>query len=185
MVLGMFQKQKIAKKFAVAGMIFSVLTVIFGAMGIFWPEAFYGCRKIPYHAHCDSSSQCITIDLESSTNCSFMALGWLTIIALVCAVQCWLMALVWVWLGGKRGALRVMKILLTVISVYEMVITPLVLLFQTVTIDELLEVFPRSVAEAFFITMGILLIIGLILDAVWLVLILIAWIMARINKKRV
>ena len=183
----MFRKNKVARRLGVTAMILSGLTIVFGVMGIIWPEAFYGCREIPYDSHCSPASpSCVTIDLASSTNCSFLALGWLTIIALVGAIECWLMALVWNWLGDqKKGAFRVLKIILTAISIYEIVVTPLVLLFHTVTIDELLEVFTKPVAEALFGVVAGLFLAGLILDVVWLVLLLAALVVALNNKKRV
>ena len=186
---GVFQNNKIARRFAIVGTICVVLALAFGVMGMFFPEAFYGCREIPYHSHCQGqglAGSCMTIDLASSTRCSFLALGWLTLISIVCAVECWLIALVWNRLGDKRKkSLRTMKGLLTAIPIYEMVITPLILFAQTFTSDELLEIFPDAIVSMMFVVVYVLFMVGLLLDIVWLVLAIVTWVLTRKDRKRV
>ena len=182
---GVFRKNKVARQFAIAGLVFLAITTVFMVAGIIWPEAFYGCREILYRPpECNSPTPCITVDLYSSTHCSPFVLGWLTAIAAVCAVGCWLIALIWNWLSDKnKKSLRVMKSVLTAILIFEMVLTPIVLLFQTVTVGELHEVFSYF-GEAIMMAMGILFVAGMILDVVWLVLILTTWVLVQIDKKR-
>ena len=182
---GVFRKNKVARQFAIAGLVFLALAVVFGIAGIIWPEAFYGCRYIPYVPPKCDDMPCVVIDLAGGTHCSPFVLGWLTVIAVVCAVECWLVALVWHWLGDrKRKSLRVMNILLTAISIYEMIVTPIYLFTQTVTTDELITALSDPLGTFIAMTSNIISFVALILDVVWLVLILITWVLTLIDKKR-
>ena len=182
---GVFRKNKVVRRFAIAGLVFLALTVVFIIAGIIWPEAFYGCRYVPYvPPKCDSAT-CVIIDLAGSTHCSPFVLGWLTAIMAVCAVECWLVALVWHWLGDKKKkSLRVMKKLLTAISIYEMVVTPIYLFTQTVTTDELITALSDSLGTFVVMASNIISFVALILDVVWLVLMLTTWVLVQIDKKR-
>lgn len=181
---GMFRKNKVARRFAIAGLVFLVLTAVFGFAGMIWPEAFYGCRDILYNPSVNTVGL-YTISLYSSQHCSPMALGWLTAISGVCAAGCWLIAAIWNWLGdSKKKSLRVIKLLLTDIPIYEMILAPILLLFWTVCTDEWLEVISYQALTMLEMAVAAMLLAGLLLAVLWLILLIVAAVLARNEKRR-
>lgn len=181
---GAFWKNKVARRFAIAGSVFLYLMVAFGIAGLIWPEAFYGCRDILYRPHGDVSAGYF-IMVRSSQHCSPMALGWLTAISGVCAAGCWLIAAIWNWLGdSKKKSLRVIKLLLTDIPIYEMILAPILLLFWTVCTDEWLEVISYQALTMLEMAVAAMLLAGLLLAVLWLILLIVAAVLARNEKRR-
>ena len=176
---GTFWKNKIAKRFAIVGSVFLAVMAIAVIATLIWPEAFYGCREIIYNMHGS------VIMVRSGQHCSPMVLGWITTIAAVCAAGCWLIALVWNWFGdNKRNALRVMKFLLTAIPIYEMILTPIMLLFWTVATDEWLEIISSQAMTTLEAVVMAMFFVGLFLAVLWLILLTVSAILVRNEKKR-
>ena len=176
---GAFWKNKVARGFAIAGSVFLAVMAIAVAAALIWPEAFYGCRDIIYNMYGS------VLMVRSGQHCSPMALGWITTIAAVCAAGCWLIALVWNWFGdNKRNALRVMKFLLTAIPIYEMILTPIMLLFWTVSTDELQEVISYQALTTLEAVVMAMFFVGLFLAVLWVVLLIVSAVLVRNEKKR-